>query len=101
MSCFPPNFFYKSFIKYSCLFTILFMLRNAHILSALVNFIALLPDGFSFTTTITLCMLCTGHNVIYLPISYEKRIKWAKTIVAWFDRYLKSEPGYWNALYPE
>ena len=33
----------------------------------------LLPDGFSFTTTITLAMLCSGLRVVYFPIQYAKR----------------------------
>lgn len=41
----------------------------------LINrFINLLPDGFSFTTTITLALLTAGYDVRYVPISYEKRI---------------------------
>lgn len=41
---------------------------------SLERFIPLLPDGFSFTTTITLAMLCSKMEVAYLPISYGKRI---------------------------
>jgi glycosyltransferase involved in cell wall biosynthesis len=40
----------------------------------LEKFIPLLPDGFSFTTTITLAMLCTKQRVVYFPIQYAKRI---------------------------
>ncbi len=32
-----------------------------------------LPDGFSFTTTLTLFMLSTGQPVLYVPIEYHKR----------------------------
>ena len=32
-------------------------------------------------------------------LTYEKRIKWNNTIFAWFDRWLKNEPAWWNALY--
>jgi glycosyltransferase involved in cell wall biosynthesis len=39
-----------------------------------LKFIRLLPDGFSFTTTITLALLTHGYRVRYLPISYSKRI---------------------------
>lgn len=42
--------------------------------SELVPFIGLLPDGFSFTTTITLCMVCSGKRVVYTPISYGVRV---------------------------
>lgn len=33
----------------------------------------ILPDGFSFTTTITIAMICGGYSVSYLPIEYFKR----------------------------
>jgi len=42
--------------------------------SSLMGFLPLLPSGFSFTTTITLCMICSDLNVEYLPIEYRKRI---------------------------
>jgi glycosyltransferase involved in cell wall biosynthesis len=32
-----------------------------------------LPDGFSFTTTLTLFMLSTGQPILYVPIDYHKR----------------------------
>jgi len=38
------------------------------------RFIKLLPDGFSFTSTITLSLLSHGYDVKYIPISYAKRI---------------------------
>lgn len=34
----------------------------------------LLPDGFSFTTTITLAAACNGHPMAYLPIDYHARL---------------------------
>jgi glycosyltransferase involved in cell wall biosynthesis len=34
----------------------------------------LLPSGFSFTTTITLALLCNDYLVQYVPISYAKRV---------------------------
>lgn len=42
--------------------------------SELVPFIPLLPQKFSFTTTITLCMSCNGKRMIYTPIDYGKRV---------------------------
>jgi glycosyltransferase involved in cell wall biosynthesis len=39
-----------------------------------LRFFSLLPDGFSFTTTITLAMLNNGYQVRYEPISYAKRV---------------------------
>jgi glycosyltransferase involved in cell wall biosynthesis len=34
----------------------------------------LLPDGFSFTTTITLAAACNSHPVEYIPINYHARL---------------------------
>jgi dipeptidyl aminopeptidase/acylaminoacyl peptidase len=31
----------------------------------------------------------------------EKRIAWNKTIYAWFERWLKNRPQWWDTLYPE
>lgn len=42
--------------------------------ASLERFIQLLPDGFSFTTTITLSMICSNLRVIYTPIEYHKRV---------------------------
>jgi glycosyltransferase involved in cell wall biosynthesis len=39
-----------------------------------LHFFPLLPDGFSFTSTITLAMQVNGMRVAYLPINYRKRI---------------------------
>lgn len=37
------------------------------------RFFNILPDGFSFTTTISLAMLTNGLSVEYVPIDYHKR----------------------------
>jgi glycosyltransferase involved in cell wall biosynthesis len=39
-----------------------------------LQFARILPDGFSFTTTITLAHLCNGLEVSYRPVDYAKRI---------------------------
>jgi glycosyltransferase involved in cell wall biosynthesis len=39
---------------------------------------SLLPDGFSFTTTITLAAACNGHAVEYIPIDYHARLGQSK-----------------------
>lgn len=39
-----------------------------------LQFFHLLPQGFSFTSTITLAMHIDGLNVIYHPIDYRKRL---------------------------
>jgi glycosyltransferase involved in cell wall biosynthesis len=38
------------------------------------TFYSILPSGFSFTTTITLALLCNDFSVYYHPIEYRKRI---------------------------
>lgn len=37
------------------------------------KFMNILPDGFSFTSTITLALLTNGYSVKYVPIDYFKR----------------------------
>ena len=37
-----------------------------------------------------------NHHIL----SYNKRILWTKTILAWFDRWLKRQPEWWQHLYP-
>lgn len=37
------------------------------------RYIKILPDGFSLTSTITLCVLTNGHSAKYIPIDYYKR----------------------------
>ena len=32
---------------------------------------------------------------------YPKRILWHNSIMAWFERWLKDDPSWWNDLYPE
>ncbi len=32
---------------------------------------------------------------------YKKRIRWQKTILAWFDKYLKHQNDWWKNLYPD
>lgn len=43
-----------------------------------LRFFNMLPDGFSFTTTITLAMLTNGYLVGYLPIDYHARVGQSK-----------------------
>jgi glycosyltransferase involved in cell wall biosynthesis len=39
-----------------------------------LRFLTLYPDGFSFTTTITLAMLTNHYRVKFIPINYHKRV---------------------------
>ena len=56
--------------------------------ASLEIFIPLLPDGFSFTTTITLAMLCTKRRVVYYPIQYAKRTGSSKIRATHFFAFL-------------
>jgi glycosyltransferase involved in cell wall biosynthesis len=42
--------------------------------SAMARYEGLFPNGFSFTTTITLALECHGYIVKYVPIHYEARV---------------------------
>lgn len=65
------------------------------------------PVGESDSFFIALKLL--GKDVEYLQIegedhwilSHDKRMVWSSSIVAWFDRWLKDRPEWWNALYPD
>ena len=39
-----------------------------------MRYLKILPDGFSFTTTITICFLRNRYDVLFTPISYSRRI---------------------------
>lgn len=47
-----------------------------------MQYFAILSDQFSFTTTITLAMLCDKYAVVYTPIDYRKRTGKSK-IMPW------------------
>jgi glycosyltransferase involved in cell wall biosynthesis len=47
-----------------------------------MQYFPILPDQFSFTTTITMAMLCDKYAVVYVPIDYLKR-KGRSKIVPW------------------
>jgi glycosyltransferase involved in cell wall biosynthesis len=42
--------------------------------SLVERYARILPSGFSFTTTITLALLCNDYSVLYVPIDYAKRV---------------------------
>lgn len=46
------------------------VLRKRHV----QRFARILPSGFSFTTTISLSLLCNDYAVRYVPINYLKRV---------------------------
>jgi dipeptidyl aminopeptidase/acylaminoacyl peptidase len=64
------------------------------------------PPGES--TQLFTALKILGREVEYIQIldqnhhilTYNKRILWTKTILAWFDRWLKYQPEWWQHLYP-
>jgi glycosyltransferase involved in cell wall biosynthesis len=46
--------------------------------SVVEKFFSILPDGFSFTVTITLAMMTNFYSVVFVPISYRTRIGQSK-----------------------
>ncbi|HEX7481311.1 MAG TPA: glycosyltransferase family 2 protein [Polyangiales bacterium] len=46
------------------------LMRKAHV----KRYAHILPNGFSFTTTITLSLLSNGLSVAFVPINYAKRV---------------------------
>ena len=44
-------------------------------------------------------ILIDGQN--HHILETKKRVAWTKSIIAWFDRWLKDQPEWWNHLYPE
>lgn len=55
---------------------------------AVLRYMHLLPNGFSFTSTITMAMLANGHNVIYEPIVYTKRVGRSKIRASHFFSFM-------------
>ena len=55
---------------------------------AVERFLPLLPDGYSFTTTITLCMLASSLTVVYHPIRYGQRIGHSKIKARHFFKFI-------------
>jgi len=43
--------------------------------------------------------LVTMNNQAHWILSYPQRVLWMKTIMAWFDKWLKGEGLYWDTLY--
>ncbi len=76
----PAKWFLKKLASYLVNFDIPDLNSGLRVMrrSVLKRFVPILPMGFSFTTTITLSMLSTGHNVVYVPIEYRSRIGHSK-----------------------
>lgn len=55
---------------------------------AVLRYMHLLPNGFSFTSTITLALLANGHTVTYEPIVYTKRVGRSKIRASHFFSFM-------------
>ncbi len=64
------------------------------------------PPGESYQLYTSLKLLGRDVELVTVKgenhhiLTFDKRLKWSKTIIAWFDKYLKDEPAWWKALYP-
>jgi dipeptidyl aminopeptidase/acylaminoacyl peptidase len=64
------------------------------------------PRGESDQMYVALKLL--GKDVEYIRyaeqnhfiLDYDKRVAWSNAILAWFDRWLKDEPQWWDDMYP-
>jgi dipeptidyl aminopeptidase/acylaminoacyl peptidase len=36
----------------------------------------------------------------HFVLDHDQRVRWSRSIVAWFDRWLKEQPEWWDELYP-
>ncbi|MBN2406603.1 MAG: glycosyltransferase family 2 protein [Elusimicrobia bacterium] len=66
------------------------------------KYMGILPNGFSFTSTITLIMLCNDYKVKYVPIEYRKRVGKSKinpvrSTVGFFSLIIRTSV-YFNAM---
>ncbi len=43
--------------------------------------------------------LITFNDEKHWILDYEKRLHWMRTIIAWFDKWLKGQPEHWDHLY--
>lgn len=61
------------------------------------KYLSILPDGFSFTASITLAMLLHKQKIKYVPINYSERI--GKTKVKIFNYTMNFIKSYWRIIY--
>ena len=47
--------------------------------------------------TAMVCVEGEDHGIV----EYDKRMAWLKTSLAWFQKYLKDDPTWWEELYPK
>ena len=63
------------------------------------------PPGESYQMFAALKLLEKEVALITFPgqqhfiLEYKKRLHWMRTIIAWWDKYLKHQPGHWDYMY--
>ena len=76
----PAKWFLRKLAEYLAGETITDLNSGLRIMkkSIVERFYHILPSGFSFTTTITLALLCNSYLVHYHPIEYHRRVGYSK-----------------------
>ncbi|MCU0275676.1 MAG: prolyl oligopeptidase family serine peptidase [Acidobacteria bacterium] len=65
------------------------------------------PPGESYQMFAALKLLNKEAALVTFPdqehwiLKFPQRVRWMRTIMAWFDRWLKGEGEWWEELYPE
>lgn len=80
----PAKWFLNQFANYVCGQRIPDLNSGFRVLprDLVLDYFHILPDGFSWTTTITLALMCDNYSIRYHPIDYGPR-KGKSKIVAW------------------
>jgi len=91
-----PKFFIIKLASYICDYKIVDINSGLRIFKkdVAMKFFHLYPNGFSFTTTITMSMLCGDYNISFTPIDYfarvgKSKIKPVKDTINFFKLLLK------------
>ncbi len=45
--------------------------------------------------------LITFDGQQHFILEYKKRLRWMRSIIAWWDKYLKGQPEHWDHMYPK
>ncbi|MCP4154095.1 MAG: S9 family peptidase [bacterium] len=65
------------------------------------------PPGESYQMFAALKLLGKDVSLItftgqrHWVMQYKKRLRWMRTIIAWWDKHLKNQPQHWQRLYPK
>lgn len=65
------------------------------------------PPGESYQMFTALKLLGKEVALVTFPgqkhhiLEFKKRLQWMRTIIAWFDKWLKNRPEYWDHLYSD